>query len=79
MAKEFAFQQAGGDGGAIELDEGIAMAWAEIMNGLSNQFFAGASFAADEDGRTSGSNRLDLGKDATQRRARAHGRGEGNA
>src|SRR4029077_17136990 len=72
VPEEFAFQQASGNGGTIELDEGIAMTRAEIVDGLGNQFFAGAGFATDEDGRIRRGNGLDLGQDAAQRLALAH-------
>src|SRR6202000_98865 len=72
MSKEFTFQQAGGNGRAIEFHEGIAMARAEIVDGPCNQFFAGACFTADQHGGISLSNRFDFGQHAAQRCAVAY-------
>ncbi len=49
VAEQLAFEQAGGDGGAVELDEGALAAAAQVVNGAGDQLLAGAGFAQDQD------------------------------
>ena len=42
VAEEFAFDQAGGNGGAVDLDEGSFAARAEPVDGAGEQFLAGS-------------------------------------
>src|SRR5215472_4096989 len=51
VSEEFTFEQADRNGGAVELDEGLGGAWAELMNGACDQLFARAGLAGDEHGR----------------------------
>src|SRR5262249_36979602 len=71
VAKEFAFQQAGGNGSAIELPECIGVTRTQIVDSAGNQFLAGSGFAVDENGGIRRGYGLDLGQDASQRRALA--------
>jgi len=48
VAEHFAFEQPGGDGGAIQLDEGALAARAQIMDCPRQQFLAGAGLAANQ-------------------------------
>ncbi len=50
MAEQLAFQQSGGNGGAVQLDEVAVPAPAQAVNAAGYAFFAGPSFAGDEDG-----------------------------
>ncbi len=59
VAEELAFEEAGGDGGAIHFDEGIGGAATEAVNGAGDEFFAGAGFAEEEDGGVAGSDFAD--------------------
>lgn len=54
VAEEGGFGEALGDGSAIDDDEWFFCARAGLMNGLGNDFFAGAGFAGDEDGEIGG-------------------------
>ena len=45
VAEKFTFEQAAGDGGAVELDERAVLAAAAIVNGARDEFFAGAGLA----------------------------------
>src|SRR5262249_39819078 len=54
VAKQFAFEQAGGDRGAIYLDKGILPARAKIVDAAGDQFFSRAGFAVDQYGRLGG-------------------------
>ena len=54
VAEQLAFEQAGGDGGAIELDEGAVFARARVVDGARQQFLAGAGFAVDQHGGIGG-------------------------
>src|SRR5437667_3741765 len=58
MAKELAFEQAGGDGGTIKFDKRSFSTPAAIMNGPCYQFFTSSRFSEKQDGRTTGSNRF---------------------
>ena len=51
MSEEFTFEQADRNGRAVELDEGLGGARAELMNGACDQFFARAGLPGDEHGR----------------------------
>ena len=72
MAEKLALEQAGGNGGAIQLDEGVLAALAQAMNGAREQFFAGSGFALDEDGGIGGRNGLNLPQHIAQAGAFAH-------
>ncbi len=69
MAEKLGFEQAGGNGGAIDFDEGAFAARTEIVNGAGDEFFAGAGFAEDEDGGGCRRDKLDLGESALERGA----------
>jgi hypothetical protein len=59
VTEELAFQQAGRNGGTIELHEGSLLAAAVIVNGARDQFLAGTRFAKQEHGRIAFRNGLD--------------------
>src|SRR5207245_7768413 len=71
VPEEFAFEQAGGDGGTVQLDEGLRAAPAEPMDGAGEHFFAGPRLAQQEYGGIRGRHGLDRLEDAAQRGARA--------
>ena len=50
VAKEFALKKIFGNGGAVEVEEGLIGAGATEMDGPGGKFLAGAVFAFDEDG-----------------------------
>src|SRR5262249_47601904 len=66
VAEQLALQEAGGDGGAVELDEGAVAARAEVVQGAGDQLLAGAGLAADEDGGAGGGDGLDLFQDPAE-------------
>jgi CDI toxin RNase A-like protein len=68
VAEQLGFQQAGGDGGTIDFDEGAVATGAEVMDGAGDQFLAGASLAGDENGGSSGGSEFDLRKGAAEER-----------
>ncbi len=63
VAEQFAFDQLGGNGGAIERDEWAAGAVAFFVQRARHQLFAGAGFAVDADARFAGGDALDLRHD----------------
>src|ERR1700684_1915112 len=65
VAEEFAFNQLGGDGGAIERDKRTSGAVASFVQGARNEFFAGAGFAVDADARFAGGDTVNLGHHAS--------------
>ena len=60
VAEELAFEQPGGNGRAIQLDEGALAARAQAMDGARQQFFAGSGLALDEHGGIGGRDGLNL-------------------
>src|SRR5262249_15717630 len=60
VPEKLTFQEACGDGRTVELDEGAVFAWAEVVQGTSDQLLARASFSADEDGGVRTRHRRDL-------------------
>ena len=48
VPEEFAFEQARGNGGAVQLHEGVLMPGAEVVNGARQEFLARARFAGEE-------------------------------
>ena len=48
MAEEFAFQQAGGNGGAVHLDEVAVFAPAQSVNHARDTLFASSGFSGDQ-------------------------------
>ena len=61
MAEELAFEQAGGNGGAIQLDKGALAARAQAVDGTRQQLLAGSGFALDEHGRVGWGHGFNLG------------------
>ena len=49
VAEEFALEQVGGHGGAVDLEEHLAGAARHLVREERQDFFAGAAFAEDED------------------------------
>ena len=60
VAEQLALQQPRGDGRAVELDEGAALARAQLVQGAGDEFLARARFAADEHRGAGGGDGLDL-------------------
>ena len=54
MPEKLALQQASGNGGAIQLHKRALFAPAAIVDGASDQFFAGAGFAKQQDSGIAG-------------------------
>ena len=48
VAEQLAFDEVFGDGGAVHLDEGLGGALADGVDGVGDQFLAGAAFAEDQ-------------------------------
>jgi hypothetical protein len=69
VAEEFAFEQAGGDGGAIHFDKGVVVARAEIVNGAGDEFLAGAGFAVNENGGIGGTDGFEFFQNFLERGA----------
>jgi hypothetical protein len=67
VAEKLGFEQAGGNGGAIDFDEGAFTARAEIVDGAGDELLAGAGFAEDENGGRCRRDELDLGESALER------------
>src|SRR6185503_10914820 len=49
VAKELAFEEVAGDGGAVEGDEGLVRAAREFMDGAGEDLLARAALAGDQD------------------------------
>ena len=62
----------GGDGGAVQLDEGALAARAQAVNGARQQLLAGSGFALDEHGGVGGRHGLNLAQHVAQAGAFAH-------
>src|SRR5262245_10075434 len=72
VTEELALEEARRDRCAVYLDERPITTVAQIMDGASHQFLAGAGLAEDEHGRVRRCNRLDLPEHVMQRRALTH-------
>lgn len=59
MAEEFAFDEGFADGGAVDSDVGLIEAAAIFVEFASDEFFASAIFAFDEDGSVGHTDFLD--------------------
>ncbi len=66
VAEQLALQQPGGDGGAVDLDEGPLAADAEVVQRTGDELLARAGLASDEDGGVGGGDNLDLLEGAAQ-------------
>ena len=71
VADEFAFEEVGGEGGAVNLDVGLGGAWAGFVNGASEKLLAGAALAAQEDHGVGGGDFADERQELAHDRARA--------
>src|SRR4029077_5254806 len=69
VAEELGFQEPGGNGGAIDLDESALTAGAKIMDGASKELLAGAGFTKEQNRGASGSGEFDLGQGPLERGA----------
>src|SRR5262249_25845564 len=69
VTEQLGFEQAGRDGRAIDFHKGAFAARTEIVNGASDQLFAGAGLPEDQHGRPCGSDHLDLSQRPFQGRA----------
>ena len=68
MAEQFALQEPGRDGGAVDLDQGTLVAGAKMMNRASDQLFPRAGFALNQDRRIGRRDGLELIENSFQRR-----------
>jgi hypothetical protein len=50
MDKQFALEECGGNGRAVDRDKSVAPAYAGIVNSSRNRFLACARLSSDEDG-----------------------------
>jgi hypothetical protein len=69
VSEQLALEQARGDGGAVDLDEGPVAAPAGIVDGAGSQLLSRAGLAQEEDRRVSGRHDLDLLEDVSERGA----------
>src|SRR5688500_4554386 len=72
MAEEFALEEAGRNGGAVQFDESAVAAVAQVVERAGDQLFARAGLAVDEDGGVRGRDGLNFLQDAAQGGALAH-------
>ncbi len=63
VAEEFGLEEGRGEGGAMDGDEGFLSARGEVVDGLGDEFLAGAGGAAQEDGGLGGRGLLEEGED----------------
>src|SRR5262249_4054343 len=68
VAEELALEQARGDGGTADLDEGLVAAPARIVDGARNQLFSRAGLAEEENRRVGRCHDLNLVQNVSQRR-----------
>ena len=66
VAEEFGFEQARGNGGAVDLDESAFAAGTEVVNRARDDFLAGAGFAEDQDSGARGRGEFHLGERSAQ-------------
>ena len=71
MAEQFAFQQGVRQRRAVKFDEGGASPWRMVMDGVGDQLFPGAAFAAHQHGGVPARNLADHLHDLAHRRALA--------
>ena len=69
MAEELAFQQAGGNGRAVQFDKRVGVALAKIMDCPGDQFLARARLPVNQYRRPRRSYCFDLAEDTPQHRA----------
>ena len=69
VSEEFAFEEAFGEGAAVDADEGSGGAGAEFVEGAGDEFFAGAGFACEQDGGGGGCDLAGHAVDFEHRRA----------
>ncbi len=69
MTEEFAFEQAGRDSGTIDFDESAFAARTQIVDGASDELFAGAGFAENEHGGVTWRGEFNLTQSALDDRA----------
>jgi hypothetical protein len=72
VPEEFAFQQAGGDGGTVQFHEGLRPPRAERMERPCQQFFPGPRLAVEEHGRIGRGHECHLVQEAAERRTVPH-------
>ena len=69
VAEQFAFQQSGRNGGAVQRDEGEVPARTQPVDGARHQLLAGAGFTEDQHVRVGRRNHFHLPQDPPQGRA----------
>ena len=72
VAEELALDERGGQGGAVELDEGPLPPGAQRVEGVGDEVLAHAGLALEEHGRRGRRHLLDLGQHVAQRVGAAH-------
>src|SRR5882724_4148037 len=72
VPEELALEQSRGNGGTIQLHEGVRTPRAQVVNGACNELFARAGLAGDEDGRLGGRHGLHLVQHAAEGGAGPH-------
>ena len=60
VTEKFGLEQRGGQRGTVDGDQGTSGAATELVDGLSDKFFAGAAFSGDEHRGGGGTDLLDL-------------------
>ena len=73
VAEQLAFDEVGGDGGAVDLDEGSVGAGAAFVNACCDEFFAGATLAEDQNPALGRGNLVDELTEAGKRLLRCRG------
>ena len=76
VAEDFAFDQRFRNGGAVDGDERLALARAELVDGARHQLLAGAAFAGDQHRGGAGRHHLDQVEDLLHFARRAHHRAQ---
>ena len=72
VPEQFALQQPGGNGGAVQLDERAIAARTQAVNGARQQLLAGSRFSLDQHGGIGGRDRFNLPEHLAQPFAVTH-------
>jgi hypothetical protein len=79
VAEELGLHEGFGEGSAVDADEGLVAAWAEVDDGACGELFAGAALSAEEDGAVAGGHPAEGFVEALHRLAAADHVAEGVA
>src|SRR5712692_5272107 len=66
VTKEFAFEEPGRDGSAIQLHEGVRAAWAEVVNRARDQFLTSAGLTVNQHRGIGRGDRFELAEDGAK-------------